>query len=153
MQVADDLKQAAEVKGRESLVMSQAYSKTLSALVPVNFLLVVGAALLSLLAGATILIENDLLTRIHSGVLALVSGGLTIVHPKLGCQQYQAECRKLLNFCRGIAEDYNNLRFVADADEFRKRFFALNDQLSAIVKSASALPFAWATAKAKKRIA
>src|SRR5215510_5875019 len=79
----DELRQAAERKRRESRMLSQAYSSTLSALVPANFLLVVGAALLSLVAGATILIENDLLTKIQSGVLALVSGAFTIIHSKL----------------------------------------------------------------------
>ena len=151
METLDDLKQAAEDKRRESMDLSQAYSATVSALVPANFLLVVGAALLSLVAGATILIENNLLTKIQSGVLALVSGGFTIIHSKLGCEQYQAECKKLLNFYRGIAEDYGNLRFASDFEEFRNRFFALNDQLSAAAKNRSALPFNWAMAKATKR--
>lgn len=150
METLDELKQAAEMKRRESRDMSQAYSATLSALVPANFILVVGAALLSLAAGATILIENNLLTKIQSGVLALVSGAFTIIHSKLGCEQYQSECKKLVSFYRGMAADYGNLEFVADAEEFRKRFFALNDQLSAAAKSASALPFDWATAKAKR---
>ena len=153
METLDDLKQAAEVKRTESRIMSQAYLATLSALVPANFVLVVGAALLSLVAGATILMDNNLLTKIQSGVLALVSGALTIIHSKLGCEQYQAECKKLVSFYRGIAEDYGNLQFVADSDEFRKRFFALNDQLSAATKNSSALPFDWATAKARRRAA
>jgi len=151
METLQNLKQAAEDKRREGRILSQAYSATLSALLPVNFVLVVGAALLSLAAGATILIENNLLTKIQSGVLALVSGALTIIHSKLGCEQYQAECKKLETFYRGIAEDYGNLRFVDDFDEFRKRFFALNDQLSAATKSASASPFNWAIAKVRKR--
>jgi len=152
VETIDQLKQAAEIKRRENLVMSQAYSTTLSALVPANFVLVVGAALLSLLAGATILIENNVLTKIESGILALVSGALTIVHSKLGCEQYQAECKKLLSFHRGIAQDYANLQIVNDVDECRKRFAAVNDQLSAAVKSASAWPFDWAMTKAKKYV-
>ena len=151
MEVIDQLKQAAEVKRRESSVISQAYSTTLSALAPANFFLVVGAALLSLVAGATILIENNLLTKIQSGVLALVSGALTIIHSKLGCEQYQAECKKLLTFHRGMAEDYANLQVVNDIDEFRKRLSALNDQLSTAVKNSSALPFNWSITRAKKR--
>ena len=146
-----DLKQGALAKERECNVMSQAYSATLSALAPANFVLVVGAALLSLVAGASILIENNLLTKVQSGVLALVSGAFTIVHSKLGCEQYQAECKKLQSLYRGAAEDYGNLTFVADPDEFRKRFLALNDQLAAAAKNTSALPFGWAKAKAEKR--
>src|SRR5215218_9773420 len=78
MQAIDQLKQAAEAKRQESRLMSRAYSSTLSALIPANFVLVVGAALLSLVAGATILIENDLLTKTESGILALLSGAFTI---------------------------------------------------------------------------
>lgn len=150
MEDIDQLKQAAEGKRRACRVMSQAYSTTLSRLTPANFVLVVGAALLSLVAGATILIENNVLTKIQSGVLALMSGALTIIHSKLGCEAYQAECKKLVSFYRGIAEDYANLEVVNDVEEFRKRFSALNDQLSAAIKSSSALPFDWTIAKAKK---
>src|SRR5262249_35762216 len=148
----DQLKQEAKVKQRESRVMSQAYSTTLSTLTPANFVLVVGAALLSLVAGATILIQNDVLTKTNSGILALMSGALTIIHSKLGCEQYQAECKKLLSFYRGIAEDYANLELINDVDEFRKRFFALNDQFAATIKTSSAFPFDWTVIKAKKSV-
>ena len=146
----EQLKRSAEVKRRESRIMSQAYSTTLSALVPANFVLVVGAALLALVAGTTILIENQVITKVQSGVLALVSAALTIIHSKLGCEQYQAECKRLLSFYRGIAEDYANLDIVSEVDEFRKRFSVLNDQLSATIKNSTALPFDWAITKAKK---
>jgi hypothetical protein len=150
MHSIEQLRQAVEAKRKESTLMSRAYSTTLSALIPANFLLVVGAALLSLVAGATILIENDLLTEVESGILALLSGAFTIVHSRLGCEQYQAECKKLLSFYRGMAEDYANLQVIDDVDELRKRFLALNDLVSAAVKSSSALPFDWTVAKAKK---
>jgi hypothetical protein len=152
LKALEELKIAAELKRRECRITAQAYSATLSALAPANFVLVVGAALLSLVAGATILIENSLVTKIQSGVLALVSGALTIIHSKLACEQYQAECKKLLSFHRGIAEDYANLQFVTDTDEFQKRIFALNDQLSAAAKNTTAWPFDWATTKARKGI-
>jgi hypothetical protein len=152
MEGIDQLKQAAERKRRESKVMSKAYSTTLSTLVPANFILVVGAALLSLVAGATILLENNVITKTQSGLLALMSGALTIIHSKLGCEQYQAGCKKLLNFYRGIAEDYANLQVLDDVDEFRKRLFALNDQLAATVKGSSDLPFDWTITNAKKRV-
>ena len=153
METIDELKQAAEERRRECRVLSDAYSVSLSALTPLNFVLVVGAALFSLAAGATILIESNLLTKTQSGVLALVSGAFTIIHSKLGCDQYQGECRKLVSFYRGIAEDYGNLRFIGDGDEFRKRFLALNDQLAATAKNASALPFQWTVGKAQRRAA
>lgn len=152
MEALGELKTAANLKQRECRVIAQAYSVTLSALAPANFILVVGAALLSLVAGATILIDNGLLTKTQSGVLALVSGAFTIIHSKLGCEQYQGECKKLLSFHRGIAEDYTNLQFVTDTNEFQKRFSALNDQLSTTARNTSAFPFDWAILKAKKRV-
>jgi hypothetical protein len=145
------LKQAASAKLTESKIMALAYSSTLSALVPANFVLVVGAALLSLVAGATILKENNILTKVESGILALLSGALTIIHSKLGCEQYQSECKKFLSFYRGMAEDYANLQIIGDVDEFKKRLFALNDQVAAAVKSSSAAPFGWSVATATKR--
>jgi hypothetical protein len=152
MEGIDQLKQAAERKRRESTVMSKAYATTLSTLVPANFVLVVGAALLSLVAGATILLENHVITKTQSGLLALMSGALTIIHSKLGCEQYQAGCKKLVSFYRGIAEDYANLQLLDDVDDFRNRLFALNDQLSAVVKSSPDLPFDWTITNAKKRV-
>jgi hypothetical protein len=38
-----------------------------------------------------------------------MSGALTIIHSKLGCEQYQAECKKLLSFYRGMAEERSAL--------------------------------------------
>lgn len=151
METLVDLKQAAEIKEKENRIMSQAYAKTLFALIPANFVLVVGAALLSLVAGATILVKGQILTELTSGVLALVSGAFTIIHSKLGCEQYQAECKKLVSFYRGIAEDYGNLQFTGDIEEFRKRFLALNEQRSAVTKSTSALPLSWFIPKASKK--
>jgi hypothetical protein len=130
-------------------VLSTAYGTTLSALAPANFFLVVGAALLSLVAGASILVDFQFLTKLQSGVLALASGALTIVHSKLGCEPFQAECRKLRSFYRGKAEDYRNLAVVTDIDDFRKRLLALNDQLAVAARNASALPFDWAKARAQ----
>jgi hypothetical protein len=142
-----ELKQAAALKRLQSAALSDAYSATLFALAPANFVLVVGAALLALMAGAGVLVENDIITKTESGVLALISSALTIVHSKFGCDEYQAECKKLRTFYRGMAEDYDGLQFISDDRKLRKRFIALNGQLSAAAKSASALPFKWVTAK------
>jgi hypothetical protein len=131
-------------------VLARAYQKTLALLMPANFVLVVGAAILSLVAGATILIESSFLTKVQSGILALLAGAFTIVHSKLGCEQYQAECKKLLSFHRGIAADYANLLTIGDGDELRKRITALNDQVSTMLKSTTALPFESALERARR---
>lgn len=145
MDAITELRLAADAKGKESKALSQAYSTTLTALAPANIILVVGAALLSLAAGASILIDSELITKTSSGLLAFASGALTIIHSKLGCEDYQAECKQLLSFHRGKAEDYGNLKFIEEADEFRRRFLALNDEVATTMKTSSALPFEWAT--------
>jgi len=89
---------------------------------------------------------------VQSGVLALVSGAFTIVHSKLGCEQYQAECKKLLSFHRGIASDYANLLTVDDTEDLKKRITALNDQVSAVLKATTALPFEGAIEKARRHV-
>jgi hypothetical protein len=151
MNAIDQLMAEAARRHDENVALSRAYQSTINRLMPANFLLVVGAAILSLLAGATILIENSFLTKVQSGVLALVSGAFTIVHSKLGCEQYQAECKKLMSFHRGIASDYANLLTADDLEDIKKRITALNDQVSAMLKSTTALPFEGAIEKARQR--
>ena len=73
MKTHADVRQAAALKQRRSAVLSDAYSATLSALAPANFVLVVGAALLALIAGAAILVDNGFLSKSQTGVLALIS--------------------------------------------------------------------------------
>lgn len=149
MQSLDQLKTEARRRQIEHLVASRAYQKTLSLLTPANFILVVGAAILSLVAGASILIEASFITKVQSGLLALISGAFTIIHSKLGCEQYQSECKKLLGFHRGIAADYENLLLLDDVGDFKKRIVALNDQNSAVLRSTTALPFAKALERAR----
>lgn len=72
--------------------------------------------------------QDRVLASETAGWLALISTALTVIHSKLGCEQYQAECKRLVGFYRGIAEDYANLQLVNDIDGLRRRFFRLNDQ-------------------------
>ena len=145
MTTIEQFKQDAEARRAENLLLSEAYSKTLAMLMPANLILVVGAALLSLVAGASVLSENGLLTNDQSGVLALISGALTVIHSKMGCDQYQAECRKLLSFHRGVSADYHNMATVDNIDEFIKQFTALNEQVSSTLKTTTALPYNYTT--------
>jgi hypothetical protein len=147
----EDLRQFAIERHRENAALSRAYSKTLAALIPANFLLVVGAAILSLVAGATILIDQHVISTTTSAVLALISGAFTIIHSRLGCEQYQAECKKLVSFHRGMAVDYEHLRVIDDVADFRKQLTALNDEVSATVKNATSTPFQWALRSTNSR--
>lgn len=149
MQSIEQFKVEASRRQVENLALARAYQTTLSWLTPANFLLVVGAAILSLVAGASILIEASFINKVQSGVLALISGAFTIIHSKLGCEQYQSECKKLMSFHRGMAADYENLLSLDDSEDLKKRLAALNDQVSALLKSTTALPFEGALERAR----
>lgn len=144
----DELKAIAESRNLENKTLAIAYAKTLTALLPANLLLVVGAALLSLVAGATILVDQQIISAQTSGVLALISGGLTLIHSKLGCEHYQAECRRLLAFHRGVAEDYRNLVAIQDPATLAKRVHDLNNELAGALRSSPVMPFEWSMRKA-----
>ncbi len=152
MSTLDSMRLFAQRKRRENLILALAYAKTLTLLSPANLLLVVGAALLSLVAGATILVDSQIIDARLSGILALISGGLTIVHSKLGCEQYQADCRKMLGLHRAIAEDYENLQVIDDPAVFGERLDALNNVMSSSLKSGSTLPFSRQFMKAQREI-
>jgi hypothetical protein len=50
-----------------------------------------------------------------------------------------------------MAADYGNLQIADDVEDLKKRMVALNEQVSAALKSASA-PFASAVAKARRTV-
>jgi len=149
----EELKKDVMSRRNENLALSMAYTKTLNWLMPANFVLVIGAALLSLVAGASILTRSKLLTEMAAGVLALVSSAFTIIHSKMGCEQYQAECKKLRSFHRGMAADLSNLLSIDDVHELRKKLSALNDQVSVTMKSTTAYPFEHTLEAARKHVA
>ena len=151
MDPLESLKQIANEKSTECKIQSYAYSLTLSALAPANFILVVGAALLSLAAGASILTKTELITELQAGIMALVAGGFTIIHSKLGCDEYQAECRDLVGFYKSIAEEYSNLLIEDHSDELKQKLVAVNQKLSDEIKTSKAFPFNWAIKSANKR--
>lgn len=136
----NELKQLAKEKEVRCLTDAKAYSIWLSKLTPANLLLVVGGALLSLIAGASLLIEQGLLSKETAGILALISSAFTIVHTKLNCDQHQAECKKLRGIYTGLSEDYANLQAESDVGELQKKFDALNLERTHIVKNTTAQP-------------
>jgi hypothetical protein len=61
-------------------VDAKAYSLWLSQLVPANLVLVVGAAVLSLLAGASILVDQQIISNSQAGIMAVLSSIFTVIH-------------------------------------------------------------------------
>ena len=117
-----------------------AYRLWLAQLVPANLILVVGAGLLSLAAGASLLVDQEIIGKTASGIMALISSAFTLIHTRLGCDEHQAECRKLQSFYQGLAIDYANLETESNPVEFKARLDSLNTRLAHTKKGSSALP-------------
>jgi len=141
-----------ESKARECRIKSRAYSIWLSSLVPANVVLVIGGALLSLIAGSSLLIEQNIISPTLAGFLAIISSAFAIIHTKLNCDQHQAECKKLRNIYKGLEEDYLNLKIVEDKEDLRERIEKLNSELSHIIKNAAADPSEKSLRKARNEV-
>lgn len=146
----EELKLIADKKRIKCAIDAKAYSIWLSRLVPANMVLVVGGALLSLIAGASLLVEQGIISKQTAGVLALVSSGFTIIHNKLNCDQHQAECRRLKSLYEGLSEDYENLEAESDVEKFKSKLQALNNDRTQVKKGAGASPSLKSIAQAKK---
>lgn len=136
----EELKLEADKKRIECAIDAKAYSIWLSQLAPANIVLVVGGALLSLIAGASLLVEQGIISKQTAGVLTLVSSGFTIIHNKLHCDQHQAECRRLKSLYQGLSEDYSNLQIESDVKNLYSKLEALNKERAQVKKSAGVDP-------------
>lgn len=145
----EELKVLAKEKEVQCLIQARAYSLWLSSLKPANLILVVGGALLSLVAGASLLIEQGVLTKEVAGVLALISASFTIIHSKLNCDEHQAECKKLKSVYQGLSEEYANLQTEGDVSILKKKLDALNSERTLIIKNSNAEPSQNSLDKAK----
>lgn len=129
-----------------------AYGLWLTQLVPANLILVVGAGLLSLAAGASVLVDQRIIGKTATGVMALVSAAFTLVHTRLGCDEHQAECKRLRSFYHGLAIDYANLETEFNPAEFKAKLDSLNHELSQIRKGTIAYPATSSYEEARSRI-
>lgn len=109
MNAPPDYKSEIESRVRECKLQARALDIWLSALKPANLLLVVGAGLLSLFAGASILTESKIITAQTAGLMALASAALTLIHNLLQCDPHQAECRRLRAAYEGLWTKYDSL--------------------------------------------
>jgi hypothetical protein len=150
MEELEDLKQIAEKKRIECAIDAKAYSICLANLVPANLILVVGAALLSLVAGTSLLTEQEIINKKTAGILTLVSSGFTIIHTRLNCEQYQAECKRLANLYDGLSEDYANLEMESTVEDLKSKLTALNNERSQVKKGSTAAPSTRSIAEARK---
>lgn len=149
----DDLIKHANLKAHECRIMSRAYSIWLTRLTPVNVLLVAGGALLSLVAGSSLLTGSGIITETHAGIMALFSAGFAIIHKSLNCDQHQAECRKLKNIYAGLAESYSDLNIIDDDSALKSKLDDLNTEYAHIVKNSTAEPYGAAVQRAQNELA
>ena len=127
-----------------------AYRIWLAQLVPANLILVVGAGLLSLVAGASLLVDQQIIDKTATGIMALMSSAFTLIHTRLGCDEHQAECRKLKSFYQGLAIDYANLETEMNPVELKTRLDSLNNSLAQTKRGSSAQPSTSSYAKARR---
>jgi hypothetical protein len=143
-----------EISGRvrECDLNSRAFGIWTSTLRPANLFFVVGAGLLSLIAGASILKTNDIISPMQAGIIALISSGLTLTHHLLGCDPHQAECRRLKGAFDGLRIAYSGLHVLTNEAEIRKRIAALDAELATVVKGAAAAPARWCISRAQREL-
>lgn len=146
-----DLKQYAKKKSEENQTVATGYQMWLSYLTPFNFIFVTGAAILSLLAGSSLLTNNSILTEMQAGIFALVSGCLTIIHRTLNCDKHQAECRKLRGSYESISGQFLSLEIESDKDKIQEKIENLSSQISFITENFEAKPPAWVVNKARQQ--
>jgi len=146
-----DLKEFAKKRSRITRVKANGYQTWLSYLKPFNFFLVTGAAVLSLLAGSTLLYDDKLLGPMVTGLMALAAGIFTIIHQTLKCDAHQEECRKLFGSYDAIAEQFSNLKLEDSQDIVRKKIDELNSQLINLTQNYSAKPPLWIVKREEKK--
>jgi hypothetical protein len=147
-----DLRTAIADRAQECEFDSRAFSIWLSALKYANLLFVVVAGLLSLSAGASILINSNVISVQTAGYMALSSAALTLVHNLLGCDPHQAECRRLKGVFDGLRFEYRALDAFTDEATIRKRLAELDIELGGVLKGASASPARWCIKRAQRQL-
>ena len=138
-------------RARECHVTACAYRVWLSSLRPFNLVLVVGAAVLSTVAGATILAAREHATLAAS--LALTSAVLTVVHTKLDCDAHQAECRRLQSAYDALACRYRCLDVADEPEDIKSRLRQLDSSQATLRSETKAVPPNWAIGRAEKQFA
>jgi hypothetical protein len=147
-----DYKSEIEGRIRQCKLQARALDIWLSALMPANLLLVVGAGLLSLFAGASILTESKIITTKTAGLMALASAALTLIHNLLHCDPHQAECRRLRAAYEGLQTSYDSLGVLTDESEIQKRLLELDKERATIAGGATARAAPWSIARAERSI-
>lgn len=144
-----DFHAVAAARERECRVRARAYSTWLSTLRPANVILVVGAAVLSTVAGSVVLGTKE--AGNLPAYLALGAAICTIVHTALNCDVHQAECRMLRSVYEAQADRYRSLQTLEDPAELRTGIRELDIRQAALREKSEATPPGWAVRRAERR--
>ena len=148
----DDLREQTEGNELFCKETARAYSVRLRSLTPYNWALVIGAAVLSTVAGVGIFADLDFFPKESAAILALISGVFTVIHTKANCDYHQAECKKLKGNFERLAWEYRNLKSIADTKERRRKLQSLNDRCGLLLENAEAQPSPSNIARAKRLV-
>jgi hypothetical protein len=147
--MSDDLRSHIAERVKLCDVKSRAYAIWLGRLTPANLLFVLGAALLSLVSGASILQNFHWLTADQAAIAAFVSTAFTLIHTKLKCDSHQDECRRLRAQYDAMKLKFESICHEPDKAIAERRLVELDERLSQIVQTAQA----WPSDRAEKRAA
>ena len=136
----------------ECKVESCALKIWLGALGPANVVLVGGGGVLSLLAGASVLVDTGLVETHTAGLMALTSGVFTFIHNRFRCDPHQAECHRLSASLDGFASKYRSLLVSNDEVKQRQKLMELDAQKAAVQEGADASAPSWCIRRAAKQV-
>jgi hypothetical protein len=122
-------------------IEAEAYIRTVRILGYSNFLLVGIGSLLSFLGGATILNSSDEKLKTAAGVLALIGGAFTGMHGWLGCERYQADCKRLAARFENLKVRYESLCYETQIELKSKALHELEQEFAALLKNRQTRPF------------
>ncbi|MGW2663749.1 hypothetical protein ACWCW7_22550 [Nocardia tengchongensis] len=143
-----DFHAIAASREQECRIQARAYSIWLSVLRPANIVLVVGAAVLSAVAGAAVLASKG---GSLPGYLALVSAVFTVIHTRLDCDVHQAECRHLRSAYDAQADRYRSLCDADEPVELKNGVRELDASLADMRAAAKAIPPNWVFERAARQ--
>jgi hypothetical protein len=140
---------------QECRINRRAYEIWLSHLNPWNVVTIVSPAVLSVIAGSTILTEPTFLGedkgRLLAGIFALLSAVLTTIHKVIGCDVHQSECLGVIQAYSSLEVGYERPLDLHD-DELKEELLKLDARYEQIKSGVSAKPPDWCLRKASREL-
>ncbi|MBE9076811.1 hypothetical protein IQ241_05790 [Romeria aff. gracilis LEGE 07310] len=134
----------------------RSYEIWLSILQPLNIVTIAAPAVLSVIAGSTILTEPAFFGpdggRLVAGLCAFVSAVLTTIHKALNCDNHQSECRRLVQTYSALEASYERLTLISEEKQLKEEVLKLDIRLEQIKEGAGAQPPDWCRRRAQREL-